>query len=309
MAKSRWRQYDLQVGYPRVTSRDFICNVEEEPQHQKLPELLRPLNYPPIYQSCRRPLRNGERKQGWPTRLATIASYFCREPKSLGIARSPWVLEAISSMGFEKMTPVQTSTIPLFMGHKDVVVEAVTGSGKTLAFLIPVVERILRGRRNRRKRIMLPPSLCRPPGVISPEIVSRLTVLMTTGRELAAQIHSVLFSIHAFHGPSAALLQPTDKETSKTPVPLPSVPRIKPLLLLGGNTSPAQDLRNFLEWSPNLLIGTPGRLNELLASQHVHCSEKAKEEEWKELLERAKKQRLEKEQLTEGKAEFFKGFD
>jgi ATP-dependent RNA helicase DDX55/SPB4 len=37
--------------------------------------------------------------------------------------------------------------------------------------------------------------------------------------------------------------------------------------------------------------------------------EKAKEEEWKELLERAKKQRLEKEQLTEGKAEFFKGFD
>lgn len=43
------------------------------------------------------------------------------------------------------MTPVQASTIPLFMGNKDVVVEAVTGSGKTLAFLVPVVERILRG--------------------------------------------------------------------------------------------------------------------------------------------------------------------
>jgi len=51
-----------------------------------------------------------------------------------------------------------------------------------------------------------------------------------------------------------------------------SGPRIKPLLLLGGNSSPAQDLRNFLEQSPNLLIGTPGRLNELLSSQHVHCS-------------------------------------
>lgn len=48
--------------------------------------------------------------------------------------------------------------------------------------------------------------------------------------------------------------------------------RIKALLLLGGNTSPAQDLRNFLEQSPSLLVGTPGRLNELLASQHVHCS-------------------------------------
>lgn len=47
-------------------------------------------------------------------------------------------------MGFSRMTPVQASTIPLFMTHKDVVVEAVTGSGKTLAFLIPVIEKILR---------------------------------------------------------------------------------------------------------------------------------------------------------------------
>ena len=39
---------------------------------------------------------------------------------------------------------MQASTIPLFMGYKDVVVEAVTGSGKTLSFLIPVVEKLLR---------------------------------------------------------------------------------------------------------------------------------------------------------------------
>ena len=41
------------------------------------------------------------------------------------------------------MTPVQASTIPLFMKHKDVVVEAVTGSGKTLAFVIPILERLI----------------------------------------------------------------------------------------------------------------------------------------------------------------------
>lgn len=57
---------------------------------------------------------------------------------------SQWLLESLSSMGFAKMTPVQASTIPLFLGNKDVVVEAVTGSGKTLAFLIPVIERLLR---------------------------------------------------------------------------------------------------------------------------------------------------------------------
>jgi len=47
-------------------------------------------------------------------------------------------------MGHTQMTPVQASTIPLFMRHKDVVVEAVTGSGKTLAFVIPVLERLTR---------------------------------------------------------------------------------------------------------------------------------------------------------------------
>lgn len=35
-----------------------------------------------------------------------------------------WILDAISAMGFDRMTPVQASTIPLFMGNKDVVVEA-----------------------------------------------------------------------------------------------------------------------------------------------------------------------------------------
>jgi ATP-dependent RNA helicase DDX55/SPB4 len=45
-------------------------------------------------------------------------------------------------MGFTEMTPVQASTIPLFLQNKDVVVEAVTGSGKTLAFIIPLLERL-----------------------------------------------------------------------------------------------------------------------------------------------------------------------
>lgn len=34
-----------------------------------------------------------------------------------------WMLDAVSSMGFKRMTPVQASTIPLFMAYKDVIVE------------------------------------------------------------------------------------------------------------------------------------------------------------------------------------------
>jgi len=53
-------------------------------------------------------------------------------------------LAAVDALGFTQMTPVQASTIPLFLTNKDVCVEAVTGSGKTLAFVVPAVEMILR---------------------------------------------------------------------------------------------------------------------------------------------------------------------
>lgn len=46
----------------------------------------------------------------------------------------------MQELGFEQMTPVQASTLPLFMSNKDVCVEATTGSGKTLAFGIPLFE-------------------------------------------------------------------------------------------------------------------------------------------------------------------------
>ncbi len=34
-----------------------------------------------------------------------------------------WILDAVASMGFARMTPVQAHTLPSFLGNKDVVVE------------------------------------------------------------------------------------------------------------------------------------------------------------------------------------------
>lgn len=45
--------------------------------------------------------------------------------KALSPPLSGWVLDAVIAMGFDRMTPVQASTIPIFMGCKDVVVEVV----------------------------------------------------------------------------------------------------------------------------------------------------------------------------------------
>ena len=96
-------------------------------------------------------------------------------------------------------------------------------------------------------------------------------------RELARQIHEVLTSLLAFHKPSiggaAGECKDTDDNNKSTPVVSKACPELKVTaqLLLGGTTTPAQDLSWFLRNSPNLLISTPGRLLELLSSPHVHC--------------------------------------
>ncbi|OJJ44335.1 hypothetical protein ASPZODRAFT_121614 [Penicilliopsis zonata CBS 506.65] len=165
---------------------------------------------------------------------------------------SEWVLEAVSSMGFARMTPVQASAIPLFMGHKDVVVEAVTGSGKTLSFLIPVVEKLLRLEEPMKKHHV---------GAI----------IISPTRELASQIYNVLVSLLAFHGPSSAAINPPADDNGPRQKYPSSTLKVVPQLLLGGSTTPAEDLSTFLKRSPNVLVSTPGRLLELLSSPHVHC--------------------------------------
>ncbi|KAF4152148.1 hypothetical protein CNMCM6069_002526 [Aspergillus lentulus] len=167
-------------------------------------------------------------------------------------ALSEWVLEAMSSMGFTRMTPVQASAIPLFMAHKDVVVEAVTGSGKTLSFLIPVVEKLLRLEEPIKKHHI---------GAI----------IISPTRELASQIYNVLSSLLAFHPPSAAAINPSEDDDAPRPKFPSSTLKVVPQLLLGGSTTPAEDLSTFLKRSPNVLVSTPGRLLELLSSPHVHC--------------------------------------
>lgn len=91
-------------------------------------------------------------------------------------ALSANALSAIKSFGFKQATPVQSTTIPLFMSHKDVCVEAITGSGKTLAFGIPIFE-ILNRRDDELKK----------------NEVGSLVIAPT--RELANQIHGVFLQI------------------------------------------------------------------------------------------------------------------
>ncbi|KAI9510838.1 DEAD-domain-containing protein [Russula earlei] len=159
---------------------------------------------------------------------------------SLPIPLTEWILDVIQSMGHAQMTPVQASTIPLFMQNKDVVVEAVTGSGKTLAFVIPILERIIR----REKKF-------------TRNEIGALVISPT--RELASQIHSVFSFFLSSQPPSTPS---TDDDASQTLSDGPLPPAL--LLVSSSQSSPAQDVERFLKHGSDIIIGTPGRVEEFL---------------------------------------------
>ena len=141
------------------------------------------------------------------------------------------------------MTPVQASAIPLFLAHKDVVAEAVTGSGKTLAFVIPVIE-MLRRREFPLKKHELG------------------AVVLCPTRELAQQTAAVF---HHFleRQPGAH-----DEDASD------GRPVLRAQLCVGGTSvSPADDFRAFRDDGTDILVGTPGRTEELLRKPSVKTGE------------------------------------
>lgn len=89
------------------------------------------------------------------------------------------ILEAIARLRWKEPTLIQEKAIPLMLEGKDVLARARTGSGKTGAFVIPVVHKILEGKRTATEQtvqaLILAPTreLCKQ----IKENISQLTVL------------------------------------------------------------------------------------------------------------------------------------
>ena len=78
------------------------------------------------------------------------------------------LLQAVKKVGFETPTPIQQRAIPVAIAGRDLVGIAQTGTGKTAAFLLPIIQRLIRGPRRRVRALILAPT-----------------------RELAEQIHQM----------------------------------------------------------------------------------------------------------------------
>ncbi|MGG3282275.1 DEAD/DEAH box helicase [Paenibacillus solani] len=88
----------------------------------------------------------------------------------------PRVLQAITELGFEEATPIQSQSIPIALTGKDMIGQAQTGTGKTAAFGLPLIHKIAK----EEERIV--------------------ALVMTPTRELAIQVAEEIGKLSRFKG-------------------------------------------------------------------------------------------------------------
>lgn len=131
---------------------------------------------------------------------------------------NPFLQQAWEKAGFQTLTSVQSSTIPLIIEGKDVLAESPTGTGKTLAYLLPVLNKI------------------------DTKMQNTQAVILASSQELVMQILSEI--------------QKWGEGTD-----------IKAATLIGGANLKRQ--LDKLKKSPHIIVGTPGRTNELIKQKKL----------------------------------------
>ncbi|GKY98618.1 hypothetical protein MPSEU_000818500 [Mayamaea pseudoterrestris] len=188
-----------------------------------------------MYLTTQQAMRNFEANQAQGSQQFTDNGIAMTEQDStwqqIGI-KSPQLLQNLYGMSCIKPLSVQCKSIPAILDvNTDVVVGMYTGSGKTLAFLTPIIGRLLTGTTNENEDDS-------SNDVKSNELKA---IIVAPGRELASQIVAV----------ARDLVQGTT---------------LSVLMAIGGTTS-ARTVEQLRKRKPSMLVGTPGRLAELIVGR------------------------------------------
>lgn len=155
----------------------------------------------------------------------------------------PQIMKSICRLGFKEPTPIQRACIPAAAHQgKDVVGAAETGSGKTLAFGLPILQRFLEEQEKVNKMVVE-----KGDGVEKNTLKGHLRALVITPtRELALQVTDHL------------------KEVAKGI-------NVRVVPIVGGMSTEKQE--RLLNARPEIIVGTPGRLWELMSKGEKHLVE------------------------------------
>jgi len=177
------------------------------------------------------------RKQGFlkQTKLRNLSVVPCQVEEGLDKYEiEPEILNNLKDLGIKDLFPVQSQTIESARDGKDLLVQSKTGSGKTLAFGLPLLEKII----ELKKEGWAKDGRRKRP--------QPLGVILAPTRELALQVHSEL--------------QKYSKSVISACI-YGGVPYHKQL--------PALNNPRGLD----LLIGTPGRVADLLSTDYIDLSQ------------------------------------
>jgi len=70
----------------------------------------------------------------------------------------PRLLAGIHRLGYTEPTPVQIAAIPPALAGDDLIATAQTGTGKTAVFVLPILQKLLTGPRNRTRALIVTPT-------------------------------------------------------------------------------------------------------------------------------------------------------
>lgn len=115
-----------------------------------------------------------------------------KEPGFADFGLDPRLLQAISTQKYKTPTIVQQKAIPLALEGQDIIARARTGSGKTAAYVLPVLESILK----RKKQASTP---------------STTALFLVPTRELADQVTKVVESLTAFCSKEIQVVKLSDR--------------------------------------------------------------------------------------------------
>ncbi|KAF8388306.1 hypothetical protein HHK36_026972 [Tetracentron sinense] len=155
----------------------------------------------------------------------------------------PMLMKSIYRLGFKEPTPIQKACIPAGSHQgKDVIGAAETGSGKTLAFGLPILQRLLEEQEKAANLF----SEKEDAGEKSARGSPLRALIVTPTRELALQVTDHI------------------KEVAK-------VVNIRVVPIVGGMSTEKQE--RLLRARPEIVVGTPGRLWELMSGGDRHLVE------------------------------------